>query len=160
MKFKLIFLFLSSFYVTIVAQSDEDYLRKIYKESLTKGKSYHWLDYLSNEIGGRLSGSLNSELAVEYTKKVLEELEFDRVWLQPVMVPKWIRGGPEFSFIEVAPGKTIPVNLCALGGSVATPKEGLKAEVVEVKGIEELKAMAPADVQGKIVFLIVKCRLM
>lgn len=152
MKFKLIFLFLSSFYVTIVAQSDEDYLRKIYKESLTKGKSYHWLDYLSNEIGGRLSGSLNSELAVEYTKKVLEELEFDRVWLQPVMVPKWIRGGPEFSFIEVAPGKTIPVNLCALGGSVATPKEGLKAEVVEVKGIEELKAMAFTDVQGKIVF--------
>lgn len=152
MKFKLIVLFLFSFNVTIVAQNDQEYIQKIYKESLINGKSFHWLNYLSNGIGARLLGSLNAELAIKYTKKVLEELEIDRVWLQPVMVPKWIRGSPEFSFIEVAPGKTIPVNLCALGGSVATPEEGLKAEVVEVNGIEELKAMDSADIHGKIVF--------
>jgi len=37
--------------------------------SLLNGKSYEWLDHLSNQIGGRLSGSFNAEQAVEYTKK-------------------------------------------------------------------------------------------
>ena len=118
------------------AQSDADYIKTIYKNALTDGQSYQWLDYLSNEIGGRLSGSLNAEYAVEYTKSELQKLGLDRVWLQPVMVPKWVRGNPEFSFIETAPGKTIPVNVCALGGSVSTPAQGLRATLIEVKGIE------------------------
>jgi hypothetical protein len=107
---------------------------------------------LSNEIGGRLSGSLNAELAVEYTKEELEKLGLDKVWLQPVLVPKWVRGNPEFAYIETAPGKTIPVNLCALGGSVSTPPQGLKAELIEVQGIEDLNRFNRADVEGKIVF--------
>jgi hypothetical protein len=119
---------------------------------LTNGKSYEWLRYLSNEIGGRLSGSLNAELAVEYTKEELEKLGLDKVWLQPVLVPKWVRGNPEFAYIETAPGKTIPVNLCALGGSVSTPPQGLKAELIEVQGIEDLNRLNRADVEGKIVF--------
>ena len=96
------------------AQSDADNIKTIYKNALTNGQSYQWLDYLSNEIGGRLSGSLNAELAVAYTKTELENLVLDSVWLQPVMVPKWVRGTPEFAYIETAPGKTIPVNICAL----------------------------------------------
>ncbi|MDG1014219.1 MAG: peptidase M28 family protein, partial [Flavobacteriaceae bacterium] len=88
------------------AQSDADYIKEIYKNALTDGHSYEWLDYLSNEIGGRLSGSLNAEYAVEYTKSELKKLGLDRVWLQPVMVPKWVRGNPEFGYIETSPGKT------------------------------------------------------
>ena len=154
-RFSLIALF---FVVTtsLTAQGVDDdslQLRDIYKTSLTNGKSYQWLDYLSNEIGGRLSGSLNAELAVEYTKSQLETLGLDRVWLQPVMVPKWVRGNPEFSYIETAPGQTIPVNLCALGGSVATPLEGIKAKVVEVQSVDEIKTMSRSEIEGKIVFL-------
>ena len=134
------------------AQSDADYIKTIYKNALTNGHSYEWLDYLSNEIGGRLSGSLNAEYAVEYTKSELQKLGLDRVWLQPVMVPKWVRGNPEFGYIETSPGKTISVNICALGGSVSTPVNGVKAEVIEVKGIEELKALDPKLIKGKIVF--------
>ena len=135
------------------ADDDSLQLRDIYKTSLTNGKSYQWLDYLSNEIGGRLSGSLNAELAVEYTKSQLEILGLDRVWLQPVMVPKWVRGNPEFSYIEIAPGQTIPVNLCALGGSVATPLEGIKAKVIEVQSVDEIKTKSRSEIEGKIVFL-------
>jgi hypothetical protein len=134
------------------AQSDADNIKTIYKNALINGQSYQWLDYLSNEIGGRLSGSLNAELAVAYTKTELENLGLDSVWLQPVMVPKWVRGTPEFAYIETAPGKTIPVNICALGGSVSTPLQGTKAEVIEVQGIEELKALDRSQVEGKIVF--------
>ena len=46
-------------------------IRKIYDYNLLQGKSYKWLDHLSNEIGGRLSGSLNAQKAVEYTKETI-----------------------------------------------------------------------------------------
>lgn len=149
---KNIIIFFLSINLIVFAQDDAAQLKSIYSTSLTNGKSYEWLRYLSNEIGGRLSGSLNAELAVEYTKNELEQLGLDKVWLQPVMVPKWVRGNPEFAYIETAPGKTIPVNLCALGGSVSTPPLGLKAELIEVQGIEDLNRLSRADVEGKIVF--------
>lgn len=145
-------IFFLSLNLIVFAQDDATQLKSIYSTSLTNGKSYEWLRYLSNEIGGRLSGSLNAELAVEYTKNELEQLGLDKVWLQPVMVPKWVRGNPEFAYIETAPGKTIPVNLCALGGSVSTPPLGLKAELIEVQGIEDLNRLSRGDVEGKIVF--------
>lgn len=134
------------------AQTDSLTIKQIYQTALTKGKSYEWLDYLSNQIGGRLSGSLNAEKAVEYTKAELEALGVDKVWLQPVMVPRWVRGAPEYAYIETAPGKTTTVNICALGSSVATPSGGVKAKIIEVKRIEELAILGKSQIEGKIVF--------
>lgn len=134
------------------SQSDEEALKRIYSNALSNGKSYEWLDYLSNRIGGRLSGSSNAERAVAWTKEELEAVGLDKVWLQPVMVPKWVRGAPEYAYIESTSGETINVNICALGGSVATNPLGVKAEVVEVKSLDELKIMDRASIEGKIVF--------
>lgn len=149
---QLIFLLTLLIAIPGIGQSDADNIKNIYEASLSDGKSYEWLDYLSNQIGGRLSGSLNAERAVAWTKEELEKLGLDKVWLQPVKVPRWIRGTPEFAFIETAPGKTTNVNICALGGSVATPALGIKAHVVEVQGIEELKTLGKEVIEGKIVF--------
>lgn len=140
------------FFSSVKAQTDEKVLESIYKTALTNGQSYQWLDYLSNNIGGRLSGSANAEMAVQYTKSELEKLGLDSVWLQPVMVPKWVRGEQETAYIETYPGERIEVNICALGGSIATPDNGLKAEVVEVKNFEELAALGTEVIKGKIVF--------
>jgi len=131
---------------------DEKQLKAIYDAALTQGKAYDWLNHLSNQIGGRLSGSVQAQQAVEYTRDQLDSLGLDRVWLQPVMVPKWVRGTPEFAYIETKPGLTTNVPICALGGSVATPDVGLKAEIIEVKGIDELEALGREKIQGKIVF--------
>jgi hypothetical protein len=119
---------------------------------LTKSKAYSWLDYLSNQIGGRLSGSLEAERAVEWGKAELEKLNFDKVWLQPVMVPRWVRGPKEFALIETEPGITFNVPIAALGGSVATPSVGLKAEVIEVFSLKELEELGKEKIDGKIVF--------
>ncbi|MCB4798938.1 M20/M25/M40 family metallo-hydrolase [Neotamlana laminarinivorans] len=149
-KITLLALVLASFLG--VSQEDKSVLRTIYTQSLTNGKSYDWLNHLSNQIGSRLSGSLGAEKAVKYTKEELEKLGLDKVWLQPVMVPRWVRGSKEYAYIESQPGKTTDVNICALGGSVATPALGLKANVVEVKNFEELKALGKENIEGKIVF--------
>ncbi len=133
-------------------KSDEIQIKNIYNEALTTGKGYEWLNYLSNQIGGRLSGSVQAQQAVEYTKEVMDSLGLDRVWLQAVKVPKWVRGTPEFAYLESNPGLTNNVPICALGGSVATPLGGLKAKVVEVSGIEGLKTLGREKIEGKIVF--------
>lgn len=130
----------------------EPTLKKIYQTALLDGQSYPWLAHLSNQIGGRLSGSLNAQRAVEWGKEELDALGLDKVWVQPVMVPKWIRGTFEYANIETSPGNTINVPVCALGGSVATPLAGIRAEVIEVKDFKALKKLGSAKVKGKIVF--------
>lgn len=134
------------------AEQDSLNLRKLYDMSLMNGQSYAWLDHLSNKIGGRLSGSVNAERAVQYTKEELEKLGLDKVWLQPVMVPKWTRGAKEYAYVQTGDGPTTPVNITALGGSVATPDTGLRANVIEVQGIEDLADYGKEQIQGKIVF--------
>lgn len=148
----LFFLFTLSLTSQQNQQKDSLMIRSIYDISLENGKSYRWLDYLSNEIGGRLSGSIQAERAVNYTEKELNKLGLDKVWLQPVMVPKWTRGIPEYAYIETAPGLSSTVNVCALGGSVPTPDGGLKAKIVEVHGIEDLERLGRDNIEGKIVF--------
>ena len=111
----------------------EGQIRKIYDYALNNAKSYEWLDFLCNQIGGRLAGTLNAERAVQWGKNELNKLGLDRVYLQKIMVPKWVRGSFEYASIITAPGMSINVPVCALGGSISTPSYGLRAKVVEVK---------------------------
>ncbi len=151
-KISLCICFLLLAFLSSAQNVDEQQLKKIYDSALSEGKSYDWLNYLSNQIGGRLSGSIQAQQAVNYTKMELDSLGLDRVWLQSVMVPKWVRGTPEFAYFETTPGVTTNVPITALGGSVATPQKGIKAGLVEVQGIEELAALGEAGIKGKIVF--------
>lgn len=132
--------------------SDEEQLKAIYNQALTNSKCYSQLDYLSNKIGHRLSGSQGAEKAVQYTKQQMEASgAFDKVYLQEVMVPKWIRGEKEEAYIKVQ-GKKIKFPICALGGSIATSKSGIAAEVIEVQSLKELEQLGIEKIKGKIVF--------
>jgi len=158
MRFYFAFILLVSFQISMAQTSEinqkEDVttIKQIFDTALTSGKAHDWLRFLSLQIGGRLSGSVEAEQAVEYTKTELEALGLDRVYLQPVMVPKWVRGAPEFAYIETTPGVTTTVPITALGGSIATSSMGLKAGVVEVKSLDELEQLGRGKIQGKIVF--------
>jgi len=136
----------------LVFSQDESIIKNIFDAGFTKSKAYSWLDYLSNQIGGRLSGSFEAELAVKWSKKELDKLNFDKVWLQPVMVPRWVRGPKEFALIETEPGVTFNVPVAALGGSVATPSVGIKSNVIELQSIAELEILGKENIDGKIVF--------
>lgn len=147
---KIIILFFS---ISLVfgQSEDEKMLRSIYDKALKESQCYDWLDYLSNQIGSRLSGSTSAEKAVVYVQSELNKLGLDRVFLQEVMVPKWERGAKEEAYIETKEAK-IEVPICALGSSIATPSKGLKASVIEVKSIEELNVLGASKIKGKIVF--------
>lgn len=134
-------------------ERDEAVVRSIYDEALVNGQAYRWLDFLANEIGGRLSGSPQAAMAVEWSYQVMDTLGLDSVWKQPVMVPHWVRGEKEFAkFFSPNYLGDMEVAVCALGGSVATSREGITAQVVEVNDYDELKKLGRKQVEGKIVF--------
>ncbi len=148
---KIVWLFVLNSVIVFGQSKDSLKLKEIYNHALTNSKCYTWLDYLSNKIGHRLSGSTGAQKAVEYTKAQLETLGLDKVYLQEVMVPKWERGEKETAYIFDNKVKTI-VPICALGGSIATPKEGILAQVIEVYSIKELETLGIDKIKGKIVF--------
>ncbi len=138
---------------TIHAQSHEDAIRAIYDEALVNGQSYEMLEYLSLEIGNRLSGSPEAAAAVEWTRQKMIKLGFDTVFLQPVMVPHWVRGQKETArLVNSASRGSLDLNVLALGNSVGTGPEGVSAEIVEVMNFDELEQLGRENVEGKIVF--------
>jgi hypothetical protein len=112
--------------------------------------AYYFVAGLTTEVGPRFAGSDGDRRAVEWARRELEELGFDKVWTEEVTVPRWVRG--EAAAEIVAPWPQ-PVSLVALGGSVGTPEGGVEAEVVEVANLDELEGLDPAAVAGKIVFI-------
>jgi hypothetical protein len=130
---------------------DKESVKEIYDAALSKGKAYDMLRDLTSNIGPRLSGSAGAAAAVTWGNTLMKTLDFDSVWLQPLMVPHWVRGEKEQASIITKKGN-VPVNVCALGGSVGTGPAGITAGVVEVKNFDELKQLGKKGVQGKIVF--------
>lgn len=128
-------------------------LRKIFDFYLTKSQCYQNLETLTTTIGGRLSGSPQAAKAVNWAKKAMYEAGADTVYLQPCMVNHWERGAKEQCRAMSAKGaKPVSLSICALGGSVATAKEGITAQVIEVKSFDELEQLGEKNIKGKIVF--------
>ncbi len=128
-------------------------LKKLQAAALTSDYAYRQVAHLSNNIGPRLSGSAQAQKAVEYVADELKKLGLE-VRLEKVMVPHWVRGEETAALVQFpgqAPGTTQKVVLTALGGSVATPPDGLTAEVVVVRDFDELNSLGKEKVSGKIV---------
>ncbi|HAE12848.1 MAG: M28 family peptidase [Chitinophagales bacterium] len=128
--------------------ADSVAFRKIFNEVLTNGECYDWLHDLCKDVGHRLSGSPQADMAVRWGEAVMREAGFDSVWLQPVMVPKWVRGQKEYAEI-LGVGQ---VDVLALGGSIATPTDGITAQVVYAETFDDLEKLGREKIAGRIVF--------
>ncbi|HRX00813.1 MAG TPA: peptidase M28 family protein, partial [Cyclobacteriaceae bacterium] len=97
---KIIILVALSASINALSQSkDEAAIRTIFDNALRSGQSYEMLEYLSTKIGQRLSGSAGAAAGVEWSRQAMMSFGFDSVWLQPVMVPHWVRGRAEVARI-------------------------------------------------------------
>ena len=166
MKLKLITPFFLVLILTISAHSQQpsptpelysektlSELRDLQKAAVVSDYAYGQVRHLAYNIGPRLTGSSQAAQAVQYVAAEMRKLGLD-VRLQKVMVPHWVRGeerGELTEYVGQAPGTTQKVVLTALGGSIATPTEGLTAEVVVVNDFAELNALGRTGVEGKIV---------
>ena len=128
-------------------------LKQLQQAALGSDYAYRQVAHLTNNIGPRLSGSAQAAKAVAYVANELKAIGCE-VQLEKVMVPHWVRGEETAALIEF-PGQAQntmqKIVLCALGGSVATPPEGIEADVIDVRNFDELKSMPREKVAGKIV---------
>lgn len=151
MKYTLLLFALCSSLLSL-AQTDSVFIRKIYDETLLRGKAHEDLRSLCKDVGARISGSAAAEMAVYWSEAKMKSYAFDKVYLEEIQVPHWERGTKENAYVKNAKGTLIKVNVLALGGSIAT--EGvLEAELIEFNSLDALKKASRAEVEGKIVFL-------
>jgi hypothetical protein len=125
--------------------------QEMVRRALSDTVGYHLLRQLA-AIGPRLVGSPASMQAIRWAERTMRQLGLEGVRLQEVTVPHWERGEKEVA--EVVSPKQLKgkrLHVAALGGSVATPSGGTRGQVIEVRGLEELRARQD-EVRGKIVF--------
>lgn len=133
-------------------------LKQLQEAALKSDYAWDQLAHLTYNIGPRPAGSPQANFAAQYVAGELRKLGLD-VRLEKVTVPHWVRGEETAQLVEfpgMAPGTTQKVVLTALGGSVATPASGITAEVVVVNDLDELSALSPDKVAGKIVLFNAK----
>jgi carboxypeptidase Q len=152
----LVFLFALSFNVYPQTKPEiielyKETAKKIIDSALVNREAYSLLDELCS-IGPRLSGSENSIKAIHWAESKMKSLGFDKVWLQPVMVPNWVRGNTEEAVIVSGKYKGRNLNICALGGSIGTPEEGITAPLFEVETLDGIDSVRD-KVKGKIVYI-------
>jgi len=133
-------------------------LKQVRDGALASDYAWTQLAHLTNNIGPRPAGSPQAGAAAQYVADQMRKLGLD-VKLEKVVVPHWVRGEETGALVEfpgMAPGTTQKVVLTALGGSVATPAQGITAEIVVVNNFDELNALGHDKVAGKIVLFNAK----
>jgi len=123
---------------------------KLTRQGLAENYAYNVLDRLTR-VGPRLTGSPGAAAAVELMRQTMTDLGLENIQLEPTLVGRWVRGDIEEACLISATIGTIPLSICALGGSVATPDGGIRAQVLEVKSFEELRSSGD-KARGKIIF--------
>src|SRR5713226_3215137 len=128
-------------------------LKRLQEAALSSDYAYRQVAHLADNIGPRLSGSTQAAKAVDYVASELKAIGC-QVQLEKVMVSHWVRGEETATLVQFpgqAENTTQKILLCALGDSIATPKEGITAEVIAAKNFDELKSLPREKVAGKIV---------
>lgn len=149
---KYLFLVILPFVTLSHAQeSTQKCITAIYQNALRSYEGYEHLRTLCSQAKGRLVGSKASEVAIQLLKSRVERLTPDTVYLQQYTTPSWRCITPAQARMYTSK-KSESLNVINLGLSVSTPKEGINAEVIEVKSLKALDSLGFAAVKGKIVF--------
>ena len=127
--------------------------RKLIELGLHDLGAYTFLRELVSIAPERFSGTPGYQFATDFVARWMKKYGLENVRLEPVVVPRWERGSTEQAVV-LASGRhasDVSLSICALGGSIATPPEGVAARVLEVHSFEELAAKE-ADARRNIVF--------
>ena len=116
-------------------------------DALTATKAFQWVENLTTEVGPRLAGSDAEASARAWAVQALSDFGFDRVWEESFPLPGWERGLETGHVVSPYPQ---PLTLTSLGGSVATPDEGVEGDLAIFTSLQALEAAVPGSLDGKI----------
>src|SRR6476646_10449437 len=126
-----------------------DTATRLIKTATADDFAWQRLAELTDTYGNRLSGSDNLTRAIAWAADTMKKDGLDNVHTEKVMVPKWTRGRESAEIIDPTRHS---LSILGLGGTIATPPNGLEAEVLVVESFNELRTRA-ADAKGRIVLL-------
>lgn len=118
--------------------------------ALAANSAFDLVSSLTMEVGPRLAGSEGDRAAVAWALTKFRELGFDNVETQPVEVPHWERGSVDVRITEPFPQRLVAA---ALGGSVGTSSNGMKAPVIGFDSLDDLKNAPDSMVAGSMVYI-------
>jgi carboxypeptidase Q len=112
------------------------------------------LTELCTQIGARPAGSAADAQAAAWAQASMKGLGLARVRAEPLALRVWQRGAAS---ARVLTPEMLPLTMAALGNSVATPAEGITAEVAWYDSLAELQAdtrePGRSRAHGRIVFI-------
>jgi len=125
----------------------KEVVQKIYAKANSDTSAWEQLAFMCDTYGPRLSGSDGLEKSLEFMYRQMISDGLQNVRKEEVMVPVWVRGN---EYCELQSPRKLELHMLGLGGSIATPKEGIIADVIVVHNFDELESRKD-EVKGKIV---------
>ncbi len=132
---------------TRIPKASIDTAAQLREQALAGDTGYRIVESLTTEVGARLAGSEADARAVAWARAKFEALGYDRVWLEPVTFPKWVRRSESASVVGA---NAQPLTITALGGS---PGGTVEAEVVRFADLAALEAALAGSLQGRVAFV-------
>ncbi len=132
-----------------ITERYRDKVNQLIDASLATDSAWSRLAYITDTFGPRFSGSQNLEDAIDEIVRMMQKDGFDTVYTEPVKVPHWVRGNESAKMVSPRP-RILP--MLGLGGSIATPPEGITAEVIVVDELDSVATLGDRA-NGKIVLI-------
>jgi carboxypeptidase Q len=130
-----------------IPQETREAAQRLMQAALDSPVTWNRLSDLVDTFGARFAGTEALEAALDWILEGMEGDGLENVRAEPAMVPRWIRGNESLELLSPRPKA---MTMLGLGPSVATPPQGIRAEVMVVGSFDELEARA-SEAQGKIV---------
>jgi hypothetical protein len=133
------------------AEALGDTAARLRERALSGSGAYDILESLTTEVGPRVAGSPAYARARDWAIAKLTSLGFKNVHAEAFAMPiGWIQG---VETAEVTAPFPQPLVITGLGRSVATPPDGLEAEIALFPTFEALRAAPIDSLKGKIAVL-------
>ena len=123
--------------------------KSLIETALAGTQGYDITESLTTEVGQRLAGTEEEARARDWAVAKFKEIGLENVRIEPFTIPGWERGQETASILSPYPQDLV---ITSLGYSVATPPNGVEAEIAYFPDFESLKAN-DQDLSGKIVFI-------
>jgi hypothetical protein len=134
--------------LSALAQSDDATVAEHLRDAALKDDwGYRFLEAETTIIGQRLAATDAEARAADWAQKMFQQAGFENVHREAVPMTLWQRGKEEAEVVSPSPQRLV---ITALGGSVATPPDGITAEIVLFREYSQLLAAAPGSLTGKI----------
>lgn len=113
--------------------------------------AWDFVEGITTEVGPRQAGTEAEARGRAWAMEWLRKHGFENVADEPFEMETWVPG--DTHKVEITSPFPQPLVIQPLGGSAATPADGITAEVVEFANVAELSAAPDGSLAGKIAYI-------